>query len=281
MTTPLQLDHFVIAVKDLGAAIRDYEKLGFTVSPGGRHTHAPTHNALVYFQDGAYLELIEWLQPAAGEKWYERLLDRGEGVIDFALCTVDLATVVAKAEQYGKPVPGSRVQADGQEIRWQLGWPVQDVLPFLCGDLTPRLLRVPDGPCRRHENGVTGVLDVSIRVADLDAAVRAYGALLQSEPVDGGNAKGALTPPGLQVAVFAVGSSRLNLVASVPGSDDPVARALSRDVKRYGPGLYRMTLSGPQQSEGQLLDLRKTHGVTIQINENPASPYSGLLPANV
>src|ERR1700750_3225873 len=84
MTQEFQLDHFVIAVANLDAAILDYEKLGFTVSTGGRHTHAPTRNALVYFQDGAYVELIEWMQPARGEKWYERVVLREEGIIDFA-----------------------------------------------------------------------------------------------------------------------------------------------------------------------------------------------------
>ncbi len=53
----LAVDHIVIMVPDLNAAIRDYTELGFTVIPGGSHP-AGTHNALIAFADGAYIELI-------------------------------------------------------------------------------------------------------------------------------------------------------------------------------------------------------------------------------
>ena len=49
------IDHLVIMVRDLGAAIRDYSELGFTVVPGGSHPTG-THNALIAFADGSYLE---------------------------------------------------------------------------------------------------------------------------------------------------------------------------------------------------------------------------------
>ena len=54
----LRLDHAVIAVADLAAAMADYEALGFTVRFGGEHPGRRTHNALIYFADGSYLELI-------------------------------------------------------------------------------------------------------------------------------------------------------------------------------------------------------------------------------
>ena len=56
----LRLDHAVIAVADLAAAMADYETLGFTVRFGGEHPGRRTHNALIYWEiaDGSYLELI-------------------------------------------------------------------------------------------------------------------------------------------------------------------------------------------------------------------------------
>ena len=51
---PLSIDHIVIAVADLDAAVRDYTALGFTVLPGGEHPRG-SRNALVVFADGAYL----------------------------------------------------------------------------------------------------------------------------------------------------------------------------------------------------------------------------------
>ena len=56
-----RLDHLVILVRDLGRAVREYEKLGFTVIPGGEHADGLTHNALICFEDGSYLELVAFL----------------------------------------------------------------------------------------------------------------------------------------------------------------------------------------------------------------------------
>jgi hypothetical protein len=36
----------------------DLRDRGFTVTPGGEHATAPVANALVAFDDGAYLELV-------------------------------------------------------------------------------------------------------------------------------------------------------------------------------------------------------------------------------
>ncbi|PMP81392.1 MAG: VOC family protein, partial [Roseiflexus castenholzii] len=58
------IDHIVILVRDLLAAIDDYTALGFTVTPGGVHADGATHNALVAFVDGGYLELIAFRREA-------------------------------------------------------------------------------------------------------------------------------------------------------------------------------------------------------------------------
>ena len=44
------VDHIVVVVPELEAAIRSYAELGFTVVRGGRH-NIGTHNALVAFAD--------------------------------------------------------------------------------------------------------------------------------------------------------------------------------------------------------------------------------------
>ena len=64
----LQLDHLVILVRDLESAIADYTALGFTVQRGGTHADGATHNALVGFADGSYLELIAFLKPAPAHR---------------------------------------------------------------------------------------------------------------------------------------------------------------------------------------------------------------------
>src|SRR6266851_5718092 len=49
------LDHVVLVVLDLDAAVADHRTRGFTVTPGGVHAGGMTHNALVGFQDGTAL----------------------------------------------------------------------------------------------------------------------------------------------------------------------------------------------------------------------------------
>jgi len=93
------IDHLVIVTSELKAAIQDYTAAGFTVIRGGRHD-VGTHNALVALADGSYLELIEFLQPVAGNFsrsadtalacWYGALRTGG-GIVDFCMRTDDLA----------------------------------------------------------------------------------------------------------------------------------------------------------------------------------------------
>lgn len=176
------LDHVVIAVEDLERAIADYRGLGFTVEPGGRHPGRTSHNALVVFEDGAYLELIAWTAPNPAERWNVELLAHGEGFMDFALLPEDVPRAVAEAKTRGLtlngPIDGGRVRPDGKELKWQTGRQATFDLPFLCGDVTPRELRVPTGAARRHANGASGVAGVVVAVKDLDISRARYEALL-------------------------------------------------------------------------------------------------------
>ena len=86
----ISIDHVVILVSDLEAAIADYTALGFTVMPGGTHTGGATHNALVVFEDDTYLELIAFLREAPEHPWW-RHQPAGEGLVDFALLPTAIA----------------------------------------------------------------------------------------------------------------------------------------------------------------------------------------------
>ncbi len=178
----LTLDHIVIAVHDLDQTIHDYQALGFSVVPGGAHPGRPTHNALVVFADGAYFELIAWRQPAPEDRWWQQLQQHGEGIIDFALLPTSTAEVIAAAKSRGLdlqgPLDGGRLRPDGERLLWQTGRPHTQDLPFLCGDITPRALRVPEGDVRQHGNGATGVQSLSVAVLHLAQSVQRYQALL-------------------------------------------------------------------------------------------------------
>ena len=119
MTLPL--DHLVILVPDLDAAITDYRALGFSVHPGGTHADGATHNALVVFADGSYLELIAFLRPAPQQHRWGGHAARGHaGFIDFALLPSSVGAVVADANARGLPYlgphDGGRLRPDGERL---------------------------------------------------------------------------------------------------------------------------------------------------------------------
>jgi hypothetical protein len=80
------IDHVVIVVRDLAQATADYSAAGFTVTPGGEHAEGTTHNALIPFADGSYLELITFKEPErpSAHQWWPRVA-QGEGIVHYAL----------------------------------------------------------------------------------------------------------------------------------------------------------------------------------------------------
>jgi len=140
------LDHVVIMVPDLDAAIRDYTELGFTVVAGGSHPTG-THNALIAFADGAYIELIAFERNNPEHRWWA-VAQKGGGLIDFCMRTDDLAGDREAFRKTGVEMqiaPGERVRPDGYRLRWTLAQPVPPyafLAPFLIEDGTPREARV-------------------------------------------------------------------------------------------------------------------------------------------
>lgn len=182
MATPMALDHVVIVVASLAQAVADYRSAGFTVVEGGRHPGRNTANALIVFDDGSYLELIAYSAPSPEERWWRVLDAAGEGLVDFALWPDDIDAAVAAARERGlaelAAVPGARHRPDGVRIAWQSARQQRHDLPFLCADVTPRSLRVPEGEVRRHANGARGVAGVQVAVHDVDASLARYRMLL-------------------------------------------------------------------------------------------------------
>jgi catechol 2,3-dioxygenase-like lactoylglutathione lyase family enzyme len=170
------IDHLVIVVPELDAAISSYRGLGFTVTPGGRHPIG-THNARIGLADGSYLELIAFFEPNAQHRWYRRL-QQGGGLIDFCMQTDDLDSDVAAFRDAGVQIadrrPLSRVRPDGYTVRWTLSIPEEyaGVAPFLIADETPREERVPRA--MTHANGATGIGTVTVAVEDATSVRRWY-----------------------------------------------------------------------------------------------------------
>lgn len=251
------LDHIVILVDDLELASRDYSKLGFAVVVGGKHADGLTQNALIAFEDGSYLELLNFLSPPPDEHLFARGAQSAEGIISYALLPDDIEAEIARARHEGLhmrgPIRGGRLRPDGLEIAWQTGRTDHAALPFLCADLTPRDLRVPHGPAQRHPNGVTGIAEVEVLVDDLDQAVRLYSALL-----------GDAAEVAREYGQHAQDLVRFKLARTTLSLHPARNMAEQRRLQSRGPGAHALTLFSTHPRADRL-DSEHTHGVEIRL----------------
>ncbi len=229
------IDHVVIAVAELEAAIKRYTESGFTVVRGGRH-NIGTHNALVAFADGSYLELIAFLNPRPGHPWHAAL-EKGGGIVDFCMQTDDLAADLEALRRAGAKMTGlspmTRERPDGYRVSWLLAIPeprFNGQVPFLIKDDTPRDERVPRE--RSHRNGVTGLRSLTVAVEDPGATSRLYARVL-------GRPGAPVQRPDLDAAgvAFAVGPHQVDLLA--PKGSGPLADF----IRARGQSLYEATLA--------------------------------------
>lgn len=275
----LRLDHIVIAVRDLAQVMLDYRALGFTVLTGGQHPGRTSHNALVVLADGAYLEFIAWQAPALNERWYRVHAEHGDGLVDFALLPNDTAIALAAARARGLttltgPLDGSRLRPDGERLQWQTARHATPDLPFLCGDITPRALRVPEGEARRHENGAQGVASLAVAVQDLDASLTRYQALLGRDAASN-TSPFVLPGSGLRLVNIPLGTTTLVLMTPASHAATPqepeAARALRQRLATRGEGPCALTLRGNAGQQRQILNAALFHGVALELSDDGPS----------
>ncbi|HLU35877.1 MAG TPA: VOC family protein [Thermomicrobiales bacterium] len=265
---PSMIDHIVIISDDLDTAIASAREAGFTVVPGGTHGDGNTHNALIGFADGAYIELIAPTEQgrSAEHRWFNRLRNGG-GMVDFCLLGEDLDTEIEGVRQrgigYPEPFDMAREKPDGTRIAWKLSTPPGAVgergWPFMIEDTTPRDLRVPQEPEKvNHPNGATGVAGITVLVRDLQTSTREYEAILGTTAQDlrspfDDRQLGAILPLGPHW-----------ILLTEPGSNEA-----TEHLERHGKGPYRLTLrthDGPiSPGSGTPLDAALFSGARIAL----------------
>lgn len=251
---PQAIDHVVVAVHDLNQAIADYERLGFTVTIGGDHAHRGSHNALITFDDGSYIELIAFKHepPVKDNTWWD-LLQIGEGLVDFALVSDDLRAELEHLRtldfEITGPMEGGRLRTDGVRIAWRvarLNTGGAQRLPFLIDDITAHDLRVPRGEDAIHANGVTGIAGVTVAVSSRAVADALYRGLL-GDP-----------DPTKTSTRYWVGNQFVDLLDADSGVPE-----VDRFVASRGSGPFQVTLRGPDPLPG--FPTRLTHSARFTI----------------
>ncbi|MEM6800211.1 MAG: VOC family protein [Bacteroidota bacterium] len=201
----LPIHHIVLGVADLDASIKDFENLGFVVTPGGIHKGGISHNALIHFSDGSFLELFAFrknlkvnfirLADRLGllKKWKQKeehahmpRFMKGfhgeEGIMDYAVLVKDIEKYKAQigVEEIGPSRLFSRKRPDGIVLSWKLAFPKDLHLPFLMSPYVPEL--EIDSLLYSHPNGAKGISQIDIKLENWDTYFQLYQAFFQIAP---------------------------------------------------------------------------------------------------
>ena len=132
----LAFDHLVIFADKPEKAILPLKNIGIHAVNGGRHTTWGTYNSLAYF-GLSYMEFLGVENLSIAEQQVENRLVKEtveklvkqyqEGPAKIAIRTNQIDELAATFKEEGftvyGPLPGERVRADGQTIKWSLMFP--------------------------------------------------------------------------------------------------------------------------------------------------------------
>jgi catechol 2,3-dioxygenase-like lactoylglutathione lyase family enzyme len=173
------IDHVIAGTDDLEATRALWTRLGFTLSPRGRHKGWGTGNYCAMFAND-YVELLGMVDPAGFDNGLAAMLAKdGPGLLGFALAAGDAYEAAAWLATRGMPHTVKDLSRyielpDGNsEPRFALAMPDRPypggLTPFVTGHLTRDLVWRPEWT--RHANGVTGISSITY-VTDDPLAMR-------------------------------------------------------------------------------------------------------------
>jgi hypothetical protein len=195
------IDHIIIGVRDLEAARRAWARLGFTVTPRGRHIGQGTANYCIMFGRD-YLELLGFVERDEHAHRLEAFLAQREGPMSVAFAPEgDAVATAAFLSARGLHPSAPRALGRSLELpegtvtpRFSLLTLTPEETPsldcFICGHLTPELVRRPEW--LMHPSGVTGIAAVHLVTEDPGTLAPAYRRLFDDDRV-------ATTVRGLEV----------------------------------------------------------------------------------
>lgn len=176
------LDHSLVGVRDLEGARAQYERLGFTLTPRGRHVGWGTANYCIMFPDD-YIELLGIIDPAQFTNNLDTFLAKREGLLGLAFATTDAADAARQLAAAGLSPDGPKDLGRLLELPEGAVAPqfklvmlppraTPDLSAFVVQHLTPELLRRPGW--LRHANGARGLIGLTAIVDDPPALADSY-----------------------------------------------------------------------------------------------------------
>jgi len=262
----LGIDHPIIAAQDLDRVCQVYQRLGFKLSPRGRHPWGTANNLLMFQRD--FIELLgvydaTLLDQESGPNslvysgYVRDFLARREGLALLALHSDDIERDQARVEANGlvaqriefrRPLVLPNGQPDEAVV--SLAMLIQADYPnlstFICQQHKPELVWVPQW--QTHPNGVDAIRSVTY-VADEPAAVAPYyQALYGAERVHRTVSGLEITTPNGVLNVIAssmLGSRFPEFEGLLPESSErPCGIALSLHTRDFTAAMNCLTQAG-------------------------------------
>jgi 4-hydroxyphenylpyruvate dioxygenase-like putative hemolysin len=203
------IDHPVIASRDLDATRQQFERLGFTVPPRGSHIEWGTGNLCIMFPDD-YLEVRGIIDPEKFTMHLDSHLEKhGEGLMGVAFGTADVKASYAEAQANG--INTGELRRLRRNFEHPEGWTQPSFSLFspdaedieglmhvvVIQHLTPELTRRPD--FLEHANGCTGISEMTGTVSDIGSCAVKMRRLLGDDAVNETDDGVVLTVPSGQV----------------------------------------------------------------------------------
>jgi hypothetical protein len=187
------IDHVIIGVRNLEGARIGWSRLGFSLTPRGRHSGQGTANYCMMFQND-FFELLGIVDPADNVEFLATFLARREGARAVAFAPAGTAEE-ARSALLARGLHPSELRALGRQMelaegpsipRFSLiGLAAEDTpgLPgsFVCAHLTPELMRRPDW--LDHPNGANGLRAIHVLVERTAPLLHAYDRLFGIQQV--------------------------------------------------------------------------------------------------
>ena len=176
------IDHALVGVRDLEAARAAWSRLGFAVTPRGRHIGWGTGNYCVMLEEG-YVELLGIVDPSQFSNNLDTLLERREGLLGLAFATPDANACRDALEAAGLKPDGPKQLKRNLELSTGTVTPefrlvflppdsTPEVSAFVTHHLSPELIRRPDW--LQHANGAQRLLSLTAVCADPVGAAMGY-----------------------------------------------------------------------------------------------------------
>lgn len=271
------IDHLVHAVNDLEGCANAFRRLGFTLTPRGRHRDMATGNYCIMFPDD-YLELMGIIEPDLPDRGLrDRMAAQGEGLdrVAFAVDEVEAAfrTLSTAGFAASGPIdlrrplelPEGEVEPRFRLIRFD-GGETPLLNGFICHHETPEITRRPEW--LDHANGVTRILGLVAVAADPAALAEVWARLLGA-----GSLSETSNGVAMRVGPHLVEIARHDAVASllpglapgdVPGIDRMLAMRLAvRDLGVTATVLGGNGIAFTEQPDDTLLVPSSATGGTV------------------